>query len=636
MSHPRLPAAVRPRTAVAARRRSVLRLALAVAATLSTSAALADSRADSRADAGVEPAVDRTVVVTATRTPQSAFDVLAPVVVIDREAVERSLATDVADLLRFHAGLELGRNGGPGQATSMFLRGTDSNHTVVLVDGVRVNPGTIGGAAIQNVAPELVERIEIVKGPRSTLYGTDAIGGVVNVITRRAGESGAQALAGYGRWNSRQLHASGTLAREAGEATLSVSSLESDGFPTRVDDATARGYRNTSFALGARTTLGGVELGARWWRARGNNEYSDFFRTPVDQDFENSSAAVEAGAQVTERWRTRVTLSRVTDEIFQNQPPFEGATQLDYALTRRNALDWQNGIDLGAHRVTVGALLSRETTRALSFGDGFDVRTDSNTYYAQDQVELGRHRVLLAAGWTDHDTFGGHPTWNAEYGYAPGRDTLLTAAIGTAFRAPDSTDRYGFGGNPNLEPERSRNLELGIRHRIARHTFALSAFDNRIADLVQFVTVSFEPFAGENRNVARARIRGVEASWEYAGEDWRARVEAIRQDPEDRRDGSRLLRRAQESATLAVARRFGPHELALDVLATGDREDAGFPARVQLGGYTVANLTARVALSNALSVQARLENALDRKYELASGFTTMRRALMVAARYQFR
>lgn len=643
MSRPRLTAgaSAHDRARTTARRprpfaRRVCAPSVAIALVAAQALGAPEAAAAPAVDPSAEPGIDRSVVVTATRTPQSAFDVLAPVVVIDREAVERSLATDVADLLRFHAGIELGRNGGPGQTTSLFVRGTDSNHTVVLVDGVRINPGTIGGAALQNVAPELVERIEIVKGPRSTLYGTDAIGGVVNVITRRARESGLQALAGYGRWDSRQLQLTGALAGEAGELTLAANSLESDGFPTRVDDATDRGYRNRSFALGARTEVGGVELGARWWRASGNNEYSDFFRTPVDQDFENSAAAVEAATQVTARWRTRVTLSRVTDEIFQNQPPFEGATEFDYALTRRNAIDWQNGVDLGAHRLTLGALLSRESTRATSFGSGFDVQTSSNTYYAQDQVEYGRHRVLLAAGYTDHDTFGGHPTWNAEYGLALGSGTLLTAAIGTAFRAPDATDRFGFGGNPDLDPERSRNVELGIRHRVAGHTLALSAFENRIDDLVQFVTVSFDPFVGENRNVDRARIRGVEASWEYAGTDWRARVEAIRQDPEDRRDGSRLLRRAQSSATLALARRFGPHELALDVLATGDREDAGFPARVRLGGYTVANLAARFALTDSLHVQARLENALDRRYALASGFTTMRRALMVAARYDFR
>lgn len=128
---------------------------------------------------------ERRVIVTATRTPTPIEEVLASVVVIDRDEIERSLAGDAGDLLRFHAGLDIARTGGPGQTTSLFIRGAESNHTLVMVDGVRINPGTIGQPALQNLAPELIERIEVVKGPRSALYGTDAIGGVVNVITRR-------------------------------------------------------------------------------------------------------------------------------------------------------------------------------------------------------------------------------------------------------------------------------------------------------------------------------------------------------------------------------------------------------------------------------------------------------------------
>ncbi len=596
---------------------------------------LPSARAVAR-DASTAPAVDRTIVVTATREPQPVADVLAPVVIIDRATIERSLAPDVGDLLRFHAGLDLARNGGPGQATSLFIRGTESNHAVVMIDGVRINPGTIGGAALQNVAPELVERIEVVKGPRSTLYGTDAIGGVVNVITRRGAEDGLQALVGYGRYGTRQAQLGGTYGGSLGELSLAASTLDSDGFPTRRGDDTDRGYRNRSFALGARGDAGPVEVAARWWRASGTSEYSDFFLTPVDQDFENSSAAVEAAGQVTETWRTRVTLSRVVDDVQQNQESFPGSG-LDYARTRRHALDWQNGVRVGAHALTFGALLSREDTESLSFGERFDVGTDADTFYAQDQLELGRHRVLLAGGYTDHETFGGHATWNAEYGLRVGANTRLTAAAGTAFRAPDATDRFGFGGNPDLEPERSRNYELGLRHRVGgRHVFGLSAFENRIDDLIQFVTLSFDPFVGRNLNVERARIRGLEASWEYAGDDWRARAEAIRQDPEDRSDGSRLLRRAEESYTLAVARRVGPAELGADLLLAGEREDFGFPAPVRLGGYFLANLSASVVLGERWTVQARLENALDRDYQLADGYNTMRRALMVATRYDFR
>ena len=160
-------------------------------------------------------------MVTATRASRRPIEeVLAPVIVIDRDAIERSAAGDVAELLRFHAGLDLGRNGGPGQTTAVFIRGADSNHTLVLVDGVRINPGTIGLAALQNIPPAMIERIEVVKGPRSALYGTDAIGGVINVITRRGARDGWSAEVGYGDYDTRQASLNGGLATRARRVRL--------------------------------------------------------------------------------------------------------------------------------------------------------------------------------------------------------------------------------------------------------------------------------------------------------------------------------------------------------------------------------------------------------------------------------
>ena len=177
-------------------------LALAVAAALVSPSSFAQDELEE-------------TVVTATRTPVPLDAVGAPVIVITRSDIERSLASDVSELLQAHAGLEIARNGGPGQTTSLFTRGTESNHTVVLIDGVRINPGTIGGAALQNIAPESLERIEIVKGPRSSLYGTDAIGGVVQLFTRGAAKDGVSTGATFGSDATQQIF--GDAALSAGE-----------------------------------------------------------------------------------------------------------------------------------------------------------------------------------------------------------------------------------------------------------------------------------------------------------------------------------------------------------------------------------------------------------------------------------
>jgi vitamin B12 transporter len=586
-----------------------------------------------------EPAAILPVIVTATRVPQPLGEALEPVFVIDRDTIERSAAVDVGDLLRFHAGLDLGRTGGPGQPASLFIRGTNSDHAIVMVDGVRINPGTIGGAPFDNLAPELFDHVEVVKGPRSALYGTDAIGGVINFITQRGGPDGLDALVGYGRYATRQEALSGHYASGELTAGFAASALDTAGFPTFDTDWRDRGYRNRSATAHVSTELDGVQLGAHYWRAAGSSEYSNplydanFNVTgymPADESFLNSSTAFDAGGDLSAAWHTKATLSHITDDLRQRQAP-------DFDYTSRTSLDWQNDLKLGPQALTFGVMQSHERTTASLFGTGYDVSTHAATYYVEDQLDVGRNRLVLALAHNQNSIYGHHNTWNAEYGIRVADATRLTIGAGTAFRAPSSTDRFGYGGNPNLRPERSRNLELGLKSRIAeRHTVSLAAFDNRIDDLVNFVNDFSNPFGGENQNVDRARIRGVEASYEYLGRDWQARLEAIHQDPLNLGDGSWLLRRARNSYTLSAVRHFGPNEIGFDLLDSGDRVDFGFPAPVHLGGYLLANLNARYALSRSWSVQARLENALDRRYELASGYNTSRRAAFLATRYAIR
>jgi vitamin B12 transporter len=605
--------------------------ALAVAATLvSTSLLAQDELAET--------------IVTATRTPVPLDAVGAPVIVITRNDIERSLASDVSELLQSYAGLEIARNGGPGQTTSLFTRGTESNHTVVLIDGVRINPGTIGGAALQNIAPESLERIEIVKGPRSSLYGTDAIGGVVQLFTRGASKDGASAGAMFGSDSTQQVF--GDAALSAGEQWkfgLGGSYAESDGMPTFVADDLDRGYRNvTGRAFAEFAATDALKFRARGWRAAGLSEYSaQTFGNPpfapASQDFENSVYSLEGEFRKETGFGVRASWSRALDDIEQLQPGF-GPAEFDYARTRRTNVDVQVDVaTLGAHALSFGLQRSDENTRAQSFGTVFDEDTRVTQAFVQDQFTIGRVTSRVALGHVDHETFGSELTWNGEVGVAFDTGTRVTLSGGTAFRAPDSTDRFGFGGNPDLDPEVSRQVEISVRQKLGdRQQVSVSAFDNRIRDLIDYVITDFVTFDGQNRNVDRARIKGVELGYRFNGEAWRARAELTLQNPRDESSDQRLLRRSRESLVVAVNRDVGALDLGVDVAAFGNRKDFGFPTDVTLDSYALVNSTVRYRVNGALTLQGRLENLFDEDYVLAQGYRTQGRSYTIGVRYNFK
>ncbi|MDH4030236.1 MAG: TonB-dependent receptor [Chromatiales bacterium] len=579
------------------------------------------------------------VVVTATRTAVTRDRVLAPVTIIDRDELDRSSASDIAELLRFHGGIEVARTGGPGQATSVFIRGAESNHTLVLLDGVKLNSGTSGIAAIQDISPDLIERIEVVKGPRSSLYGSEAVGGVINVITRRDGAPlSAGAEAGAGRYDT--MRAAGRIGWSGEDiaAGANVSWYDTDGFPTLEASDDDAGYDNLSVDLWSRASVGSVDLDAGYWRAAGTTEYSDFFLAPVQQDYTNHVTRVGIGVTPLQNWSSKLTLSRAVDDIEQGQGAFNPS---DFTKTDRIAADWQNTIDGPAGiQLVAGANLSREETSGLIFGSRLedspgsgDVKIDVNAAYAEATYARGRQQFLAAARYTDHDIFGSQESWNAEYGFDIVDGLRLSAGAGRAFRAPTSLELYGFGGNPQLEPEISRNIEASISGEFgSRHRYALTAFRNQIDDLIEFVFTDPENFVGENRNVEEAEIEGVELSYAYQGQSWRLRSEITLQDPKNKSDDERLLRRARQMFTLSLVRRIGEHDVGLDVLATDDREDFG---GARLAGYVLANLTSRFRIGEHWQIKANVENILDTDYQLADGYRSAGRGLYASLAYSY-
>ncbi len=574
------------------------------------------------AGAAETPADLDAIVVTATRTPMPAARSLVPVTVITREQIERSLAIDVIDLLRFEAGLDVARTGGPGQAAAVFIRGSESNHALVLVDGVRINPGTVGGAPLQNLSPSLIERIEIVKGVRSSLYGTDAIGGVINIITRGSrprGETAARA----GSYDTRQAHLS--LSRPAGllRLGLDVDWSRTGGFPTLREDDTDRGYDNLSANASAAGAVGPVAVSLRHWQASGTTEYSDFFRVPVDQDYVNAVSTLELVTPTGSLGETRATLSYLRDEIEQRQ-------SADFVESARRTLDIQQTLSLGERQTLVGGIyLVEEDARAESFGLGFAEDTSVRAVFLQNLIDLGAHDVELAARYTDHSDFGGEITWQAGYGQTISPRWRITAGVGTAFRAPDATDRYGFGGDPGLAPETAAETQAMIRFAPnPRGAISLELYAKDIDDLIEFDIEAFRL-----RNIDSAEIRGAQLTWDQRWEEWDLRLSVVRQRARDTDTGARLLRRAERSASLTVNRYLGRHVFGAAFIANGDR--AGVAGET-MGGYLLTNLTARFLLGEHWRLATRVENLFDRDYETAVGFNMAGRSAYVELGYQWR
>jgi vitamin B12 transporter len=454
------------------------------------------------------------------------------------------------------------------------------------------------------------------------------------LFTRGAAKDGFSAGATYGSDATQQLFADGAMGLgDRLRLGFGGGHAESEGMPVFVDDQTDRGHRNVtgraSLEYRATDTL---SLRARAWHAQGRTEYStQTFSDPpyanVSQAFENGVYSVEGEFRGAEGLALRTTLSRATDDIEQKQANFANTPEspFDFARTTRDTADLQLDLpELGGHAVSVGLQRSAENANALSFGTSFDRDTHVTQAFVQDQFAVGPVGTRLAVGHVHHQTFGNEFTWNAELGFGFGTGTRVTLSGGKAFRAPDGTDRFGYGGNPDLQPEVSRQVELSIRQKIgAQQQLTLTGFDNRVRDLITYV---FDPvtFDGRNLNIDRARIRGVELGWQFTGQAWKARAELTLQDPRSEVDDQRLLRRSRESLTIAVNRDVGDLDLGVDVAAHGN-----------LDSYALLNATVRYRVTSAFTVQGRLENLLDEDYTLAEGYRTEGRAYTIGVRYSF-
>lgn len=583
------------------------------------------------------------VVVSASRTEQRVRDAIPHTTVLTRKDIRDSQLVDVPSLLRREAGFELQQSGGIGALYSpLSLRGGSSAQALVLIDGVRFEDVSQGSSALQHLLLDEVERIEIVRGNVSSLYGSGALGGVIHVFTRRGrGAPAPYAKLMAGSRGTSELH--GGYGGQVGDTRFSVSAsrLGTRGF-SAIDplqgplaNPDADGYRNESLSASLSHRLSRRhEVGVALTRANGQLEYdgtSAFLgdtpstRHASGQDLGTQQAWWEA--QLADAWKSRLSAAEGTDfRVDTRNGLFSSRSH-----TRNRQLVWNNEIHLSpAHSVSLGAEQLRQALDSSAVGDRM---REVSAVRAGYLGRLGRHSVQANLRHEEYSDFGDTETRFLGYGFDFSEAWRGTVSTSTAFRAPTFVDLYfPFGiGNPALQPERARTEELGVQWAREAHRLRVVMFRTEYQDAIVFS-------GGTTRNVGRASNEGVEASYsgELLGFDLRASLTV--QDPIEVTNGQELqsIRRSRAFGSLSIFRTVEAWRLGAQLVGAGGRRDQNVAtfARQDEGGYAVLHLTARYQLSKAAFAEARIENALDEKYSTVSGYFTPRRGAFFSVGWQ--
>lgn len=581
-----------------------------------------------------------TVVVTASRMPQREADVIADTTVIHADEIARSGAGSVADVLQRQRGIEITRNGSAGAATSVFLRGANSNGVVVLLDGVRIGSSTSGVAAWNAVPLGAIERIEVVYGPLSTLYGADAIGGVIQIFTRKGdGAPTVSGSAGVGSNATRKLDASVYGAGGALRYAFSAGHEESDGFSATRPGAFGfnpdeDGYRrrNANGQL-SYTMAPGTEIGAQFLHSDLRAQYdSGSAAYDVHNKQDLNTAALYASHQFTPNWRSTVQYAASSDKLGSfTSAAASGASQID---TRQDELSWQNAIALGPD--TLQLLYSHRKEEVESSSSAALSRTRiTNSYAAAYSARRGSHLLDLSARH-DRSVYGNKNTGAAGYGYDFGQGWRATASLGTSFRAPTFNELYYPGyGLPTNRPEQGRNREAGLRYDAGGVQFDASWFRNRLTDMI----VSATPCPGRvgscAYNVNQAKLEGLTVAAQSRVGRVNLRGSVDWQDPKDETTGKQLARRAKKHASIHADSSWGRVKAGAELQLSGERFDDAANQR-RLGGYGLLNLYTTWQFTPDVSLLLRLDNVADKQYELARNYGSSGRTWFAGLRYGIR
>ncbi len=604
------------------------RLPLRVSALALAAAAACTAQAQNTA-----PALPETVVA-ATRTAQPLTDVVADVSIVDRDTIERSGATGLSDVLARLPGIEMGRSGGQGGNTSLFVRGAEQRFTAVYIDGVRVDSQAgSGGTTWEAIPLEQIERIEVLRGPAAAVYGSDAVAGVIQIFTKK-GELGVAPYVGVGAGSYGTYRAQAGVSGASGavDYALGLARENSKGFNAKKDGNPDRDDYHATSASGRL----GWQLNKEH-RLEGNFLYNDtdggydVSKTADDRSLHRlQTLGLNWQAQWSSNYSTRLAVTDSRDRYETRPSPY-------ITDTRQRGYLFFNELRLGVHQLT--AALERREDELTNMGlDSSPSNRAQNALALGYGLRQGAHTLQLNARHDQDSEFGGKTTGSAAYAYEFVKNWRATASAGTAFKAPTLYQRFSLYGDDSLRPETSRNVELGLKWAEGANHFSATLYRNNVSNLIDWLYGSgtcagnASPGGGCYANVGKARYQGLTLAGAYRLGSVNLRGSLDLQNPQNLDTGKQLGRRAKQHGVLGADTLVAGWTLGAEAQASGRRYDTNANT-TELGGYTLLNLYASTRLARDYQVIVRLDNLADKNYELARNYATAGRSFFVGLKW---
>jgi vitamin B12 transporter len=576
------------------------------------------------------------IVVTATRMPQALNKTIADTTVLDEQEIRNSGAPDVATLLRSVAGIEVAQSGGLGSHSDTYMRGTNSNQVLVLIDGVRVNSATTGSTALEHIMLDNIERIEVVRGNVSSLYGSEAIGGVIQLFTKHgSGAPTFTASAGGGTHGTQRMAAGFSGEVDSTSFSVNASKVKTDGVsainPQLAQNVNPNnnGYDNNTLNAQVKHSFNADHaVTASWFSTRSNISFdnSGGFASPTDQNNTQDNidkVSLASDDKISEMWHSQVRIAQGTDDS-----QTYGASAYRYK-TQSNQFAWQNNLKLADNQKL--SLAVENLGQSVSSDTLYTQTTRNvNSLMGSYTGEYGAQQVQFNLRQDNYSDFGLANTGLLGYGYVFTDSWRATGSISSAFKAPIFNDLFApasWGSNPNLKPERSQNQEIGLHYASNGHRVDAVYFDNRISDLIIYQYPMM-------MNINQAQITGQELSYARDMGNKHLKVNLTLQNPRNTTTDLVLARRAKEFASIAASHDLGEWNMGAELRYSGARQDSNVATSQTLPSYTLVNLTTKYTIDQHLSLSARVDNLFNADYSEVYSYNTLGRTLFVAVNYQ--